>query len=103
MGANNISELSFPPPAPPAGRGVFVQPLLIVFTMRYPRTTPGCFPDDNLGDGLSQCHLEKFMVGKGAGVGFPHGLIRLVPAGYEDRNVGPVLQKIFSLDFLEKL
>jgi len=28
VGANNINELSFPPPAPPAGRGVFVQPLI---------------------------------------------------------------------------
>jgi hypothetical protein len=29
VGANNIRLLSFPPPAPPNGRGVFVQPLLI--------------------------------------------------------------------------
>ena len=27
MGANNIKWLSFPPPAPPNGRGVFVQPI----------------------------------------------------------------------------
>jgi len=28
VGVNDISGLSFPPPAPPAGRGVFVQPLV---------------------------------------------------------------------------
>jgi len=27
VGVNDISGLSFPPPAPPAGRGVFVQAL----------------------------------------------------------------------------
>ena len=29
-GGNNISKLSFPPPAPADGRGVFVQPLCIM-------------------------------------------------------------------------
>jgi hypothetical protein len=75
VGGNNISKLSFPPPAPPTGRGVFVQALIIRSDVEWQKNKPLQWKRKILRRPSFSCQMKASDL----------GLLRKTAAGLKER------------------